>query len=46
MSEVRNIKGNLVCLIDDATGTIEIKIKGYTTIIKRNSDGTTEITNR
>ncbi len=45
MSEVRNLDGRLVCFIDEATGTIEIKMKGCTTIIKRNLDGTVEIEN-
>ena len=45
MNEVRNLDGRLVCCLDDATGTVEIKIKDCTTVIKRNPDGTTEIVN-
>ncbi len=45
MNEVRNLDGRLVCCLDDDTGTVEIKIKGCTTVIKRNPDGTTEIVN-
>lgn len=45
MSEVRNLDGRLVCLIDEFTGTVEIKIKDCITIIKRNVDGKTEIIN-
>lgn len=45
MNEVRNLDGRLVCCLDDATGTVEIKIKDCTTVIKRNPDGTIEIVN-
>lgn len=45
MREIRNSDGRLVCRIDDATGTVEIKIKDCTTLITVNSDGTTEVTN-
>jgi len=45
MSEVRNLDGRLVCRVDNTSGTVEIKIKGCTTLIKRNSNGTTEIIN-
>ena len=29
MSEVRNLDGKLVCRVDEATGTVEIKIKDW-----------------
>ena len=45
MCEIRNIDGRLVCFVDEATGTVEIKIKNCTTLIKRSLDGTTEIVN-
>lgn len=45
MNEVRNLDGRLVCRVDDATGTVEIKIKDCTTVIKRNPDGTIEVMN-
>ena len=45
MCEIRNIDGRLVCFVDEATGTVEIKIKNCTTLIKRNPDGTTKIEN-
>ena len=46
MSEIRNLDGKLVCRIDHASGTLEIKVKGCITLIKVNSDGTTEVVNR
>lgn len=45
MREVRNSDGRLVCCLDDATGTVEIRIKNCTTLIKRNPDGTNEVIN-
>lgn len=45
MREIRNSDGRLVCCLDKATGTVEIKIKDCTTLIKRNTDGTTEVIN-
>ena len=45
MCEIRNSDGRLVCCLDEATGTVEIKIKNCTTLIKRNLDGITEIVN-
>jgi len=43
MREVRNSDGRLVCRVDDATGTVEISVKGCVTTINRKEDGTTEI---
>lgn len=45
MREVRNSDGRLVCRIDETTGTIEIKVKNCTTLIKRNKDGANEVVN-
>jgi len=45
MREVRNGDGRLVCCLDENTGTVEIRIKDCTTLIKRNPDGTTEVVN-
>jgi len=45
MREIRNSDGRLVCRVDDASGTVEIKIKDCITLIKLNPDGTTEIIN-
>ncbi|MDR1538126.1 MAG: hypothetical protein LBU32_09060 [Clostridiales bacterium] len=45
MQEVRNSDGRLVCRIDDATGTVEIRIKDCTTLITRTPDGKTEVIN-
>jgi len=45
MREIRNSDGRLVCCLDDTTGTVEIRIKDCTTLIKRNPDGTNEIVN-
>ncbi|MEG3071804.1 MAG: hypothetical protein HQP61_10905 [Peptococcaceae bacterium] len=46
MSEIRNLDGKLVCRIDHASGTLEIKVKDCITLIKVNPDGTTEVVNR
>lgn len=46
MSEIRNLDGKLVCLIDNKSGTVEIKIKDCITVIKINPDGTTKVINR
>ena len=46
MSEIRNLDGKLVCRIDYASGTLEIKVKDCITLIKVNPDGTTEVVNR
>ena len=45
MREIRNIDNRLVCRIDEDTGTIEIKIKDCTTLIKRNQDGKCAVIN-
>jgi len=43
LSEIRNLDGKLVCLLDEATGAVEIKMKGCITRIKLNPDGTANI---
>ncbi len=43
MSEIRNLDGKLVCLLDETTGAVEIKMKGCVTRIKLNPDGTANI---
>ena len=43
MNEVRNLDGRLVCRFDDDTGTVEIKIKDCTTLIKKHPNGKMEI---
>lgn len=45
MQDIRNSDGRLVCRLDEATGTVEISIKGCTTLIKRKPDGTMEVVN-
>jgi predicted NAD/FAD-binding protein len=45
MREVRNSDGRLVCRIDEATGTVEIRIKGCVTRIERRPDGKMIIVN-
>lgn len=45
MLEVRNAENHLVCLLDEITGTIEIRIKGCTTVIERTVDGEIKIIN-
>ncbi len=45
MREIRNIDNRLVCRIDEGTGTVEIKIKDCTTLVKRNQDGTYAVIN-
>jgi len=46
MSEIRNLDGRLVCRVDDATSTVEIKVKDCITLIQVKPDGTTEVVNR
>jgi hypothetical protein len=45
MRKIRNSDARLVCCLDDETGTVEIRIKDCTTLIKRNLDGTNEVVN-
>jgi hypothetical protein len=45
MRDVRNSDGRLVCRIDEATGTVEIRIKGCVTLIERGPDGKPVIVN-
>ena len=45
MEEVRNIDGKLVCRINEAEGTLEIKIKDCITVIKIKPDDKIEIKN-
>jgi len=39
VTEVRNIDGRLVCLIDETTGGVEIRNKRCITLIERHDDG-------
>lgn len=43
MHEVRNSDGRLVCRMNEATSTIEIKLKNCTTRITFTTDGTAEV---
>jgi len=45
MYGVRNSDDHLVCMLDEITGTIEIRMKGCTTLIKRMPDGKFKIIN-
>ncbi|MDD4494586.1 MAG: hypothetical protein PHV32_09630 [Eubacteriales bacterium] len=45
MQEVRNSDGRLVCCLDEAASTIEIKHKNCITRITLNADGTVKIVN-
>jgi len=46
MSEIRNLDGKLVCRVDEASGIVEIKVKGCITQIKLNPDGTAKVIHR
>lgn len=39
MTEVRNIDGHLVCLLDETTGAVEIRYKKCITLIEPHYDG-------
>lgn len=45
MCEIRNNDNHLVCMLDEVTGTIEIRTKGCITLIERMPDGTFKIIN-
>ena len=45
MLEVRNSDDRLVCCLDETSGTVEIRVKDCTTLLKRNPDGTMMIIN-
>ena len=45
MEEVRNVKGKLVCQIDQKNRVVEIVQKGCKTYIRFMADGTAEIIN-
>lgn len=45
MREIRNADNRLVCLLDESSDIIVIKLKGYETRIVRKSDGTYQISN-
>lgn len=46
MREVRNSQGKLVCRVDKASKTVEIILKGCTTLIRFSDDGTVRVTNK
>jgi len=45
MTAIRNNDGKIVCFLDEATGNVEIKVKGCTTLIKSKPGGKPEIIN-
>jgi hypothetical protein len=45
MHDVRNSEGRLVCRINEATGAVEIRVKGCVTLIERAPDGKVRIVN-
>ena len=45
MREVRNSDGRLVCRVNEATGAVEICIKGCLTLIERTRDGKIKVVN-
>jgi hypothetical protein len=45
MLAVRNSDNHLVCMLDEITGTVEIRIKGCITLIERTPDGEIRIIN-
>ncbi len=45
MQDIRNIKGKLVCRIDEKACIVEIVQKGYKTVIQFKPDGTAKVTN-
>ena len=46
MKEVRNEDNRLVCCINEDTGTVEIIVKGRTTLIHMMPDGSMEVINK
>ena len=44
MIKVRNLAGKLVCLLDEATSTVEIVAKGQKTSIQFTEDGAAKVT--
>lgn len=46
MEEVRNSQGKLVCRVDKLNKTVEIVLKGCTTLICFSDDGTISVTNK
>ncbi len=45
MTAVRNSDGRIVCFLDEATGDVEIKVKGCTTLIRPRPGGKPEVVN-
>ncbi|WP_353852935.1 hypothetical protein [Dehalobacter restrictus] len=45
MYAVRNSDNHLVCMLDEVTGTVEIRTKGCITLIERMPDGKFKINN-
>ncbi len=46
MEEVRNSQGKLVCRVDKSSKTVEIILKGCTTLICFSDDGKISVTNK
>lgn len=46
MEEVRNSQGKLVCRVDKASKTVEIVLKGCTTLICFSDDGQISVINK
>lgn len=46
MQDVRNSAGKLVCRVDKASKTVEIVLKGCTTLIRFSDDGTIRVINK
>lgn len=46
MQEIRNSQGKLVCRVDNASKTVEIVLKGCTTLIRFSNDGTIRVINK
>lgn len=46
MEEVRNSQGKLVCRVDKASKSVEIVLKGCTTLIRFSDDGTIRVINK
>ena len=45
MTAIRNSAGKIVCFLDETTGSIEIKVKDCTTLIRYKPDGKPEVVN-
>jgi len=45
MTAIRNSAGKIVCFLDETTGSIEIKVKDCTTLIRYKPNGKPEVVN-